>query len=125
TLSFDLNDEAFIVASMAEVEKADIASLEKAEIKRRAKLIAVSGQKDEAARQLVLASDAFIVKRGEGRTVIAGYPWFSDWGRDTMIALPGLALETRRPEIAKSILLEFSKHISDGMIPNRFPDVGE
>jgi predicted glycogen debranching enzyme len=124
TLSFDLDDGAFIAVSMT-AARSDIDSLEKAEIKRRAKLIALSGKKDEAARQLVLASDAFIVKRGEGRTVIAGYPWFSDWGRDTMIALPGLALATKRPDVAKSILLEFSKHISDGMIPNRFPDEGE
>jgi predicted glycogen debranching enzyme len=57
--------------------------------------------------------------------VIAGYPWFSDWGRDTMIALPGLALATGRPAIARDILLEFSKHISQGMLPNRFPDVGD
>ena len=75
--------------------------------------------------QLVLAADQFIVARGEGQTVIAGYPWFSDWGRDTMIALPGLTLAAGRPEIAKSILLEFSNHISEGMIPNRFPDAGD
>src|SRR5258705_13186517 len=75
--------------------------------------------------QLVLAADQFIVARGKGKTVIAGYPWFSDWGRDTMIALPGLTLSTNRPEIAKSILLEFSNHISEGMLPNRFPDEGE
>src|SRR5690606_26324017 len=48
-----------------------------------------------------------------------------DWGRDTMIALNGLTLATNRPEIAREILLEYSKHISEGMIPNRFPDVGE
>src|SRR4030095_6004145 len=63
--------------------------------------------------------------RGEGHTVIAGYPWFSDWGRDTMIALNGLTLATNRPEIARDILLEFSKHISQGMLPNRFPDAGD
>src|SRR4030095_12996495 len=62
--------------------------------------------------------------RGEGHTVIGGYPWFSDWGRDTMIALNGLTLATNRPEIARDILLEFSKHISNGMLPNRFPDAG-
>jgi predicted glycogen debranching enzyme len=57
--------------------------------------------------------------------VIAGYHWFSDWGRDTMIALPGLTLATNRTDIAKSVLREFSKHISEGMLPNRFPDAGE
>jgi predicted glycogen debranching enzyme len=76
-------------------------------------------------QQLVLAADQFIVSRGDGKSIIAGYHWFSDWGRDTMIALPGLTLTTNRPEIARGILLEFSKYVSQGMLPNRFPDVGE
>ena len=57
--------------------------------------------------------------------MIAGYPWFCDWGRDTMIALPGLTLATGRPEVAKEILLAFSEHVDQGMLPNRFPDRGE
>jgi len=78
-------------------------------------------------RQLALASDQFIVERhmdGKpvGETVIAGYPWFGDWGRDTMIALPGLALATRRYDVAAGILRTFAAHISEGMLPNRFPD---
>jgi predicted glycogen debranching enzyme len=76
-------------------------------------------------RALARASDQFLVARGTGTSVVAGYPWFSDWGRDTMIALPGLTLATGRPEIAREILLEFSKHVSEGMLPNRFPDEGE
>ncbi len=81
-------------------------------------------------QQLVLAADQFIVDRPQpsdpnGKTIIAGYPWFSDWGRDTMIALPGLTLTTGRPEIARSILRTFAQHIDRGMIPNRFPDAGE
>ena len=80
-------------------------------------------------RQLVLAADAFVVARAqpgdpEGRTVIAGYPWFTDWGRDTMIALPGLTLATGRPEIARAILLQFARHVSEGMLPNYWPDGG-
>ncbi len=59
------------------------------------------------------------------RTVIAGYHWFSDWGRDTMIALPGLTLSAGRPAEAASLLRTFSRHISEGMLPNRFPDSGE
>ena len=74
--------------------------------------------------QLVLASDQFIVERPEGRTVIAGYPWFTDWGRDTMIALPGLTLAAGRPEIAASILRAYSRYVDQGMIPNRFADAG-
>lgn len=60
-----------------------------------------------------------------GRTVIAGYPWFSDWGRDTMIALPGLTLATGRPDDARSILRTFARFVDQGMLPNRFPDAGE
>jgi predicted glycogen debranching enzyme len=84
---------------------------------------------------LALAADQFIVQRSlenstasppkeEGTTVIAGYPWFGDWGRDTMIALPGLTLATGRPAIAASILRTFARYISQGMLPNRFPDTG-
>ena len=81
-------------------------------------------------RQLVLAADAFLVERStvmdpNGRTVIAGYPWFSDWGRDTMVALPGLTLATGRPEIARAILTTFARHVDQGMLPNYFPDHGE
>ena len=79
--------------------------------------------------QLVLGADQFLVCRSlpdqpDGRTVIAGYPWFGDWGRDTMIALPGLALATGRPEIAKQILLAFASFVDRGMLPNNFPDAG-
>lgn len=85
------------------------------------------GDAPDWIRQLVLASDQFIVERhadgkAVGATVIAGYPWFGDWGRDTMIALPGLALVTRRYDVAASILRTFANHISNGMLPNRFPD---
>lgn len=76
-------------------------------------------------RRLILAADQFIVKRGKGISVIAGYHWFTDWGRDTMIALPGLCLATGRYADAKKILLEYTRYVSEGMIPNRFPDAGE
>jgi predicted glycogen debranching enzyme len=79
---------------------------------------------------LALAADQFVVCRlhaddPDGMTVIAGYPWFGDWGRDTMIALPGLALTTGRIEIAKNILLAFAEHVDRGMLPNLFPDASE
>jgi predicted glycogen debranching enzyme len=76
-------------------------------------------------RRLVLASDAFVVGRDAGQTLIAGYPWFTDWGRDTMISLPGVALATGRPELAAGLLRTFAAHLDRGMIPNRFPDAGE
>ena len=79
--------------------------------------------------QLVFAADQFIVKRSlpnqpDGRSIIAGYHWFGDWGRDTMIALPGLTLVTGRPEIARQILLAFAHYVDGGMLPNNFPDAG-
>ena len=125
SLKFDLNDSAVVIASTEPNEVSNAAGFETREIERREELVKTAGAKDEFTAQLVLAADRFIVSRGSGKTVIAGYHWFSDWGRDTMIALNGLTLATNRPEIAKSILLEFSKHISEGMLPNRFPDEGE
>jgi predicted glycogen debranching enzyme len=77
-------------------------------------------------RQLALAADQFLVTRGMGgSTVIAGYPWFTDWGRDTMIALPGLTIAAGRPALAAGVLRTFAAHVSEGMLPNRFPDHGE
>jgi predicted glycogen debranching enzyme len=81
-------------------------------------------------RHLVLAADQFVASRPladepEGMTIIAGYHWFGDWGRDTMIALPGLALATGRPELAGRVLRTFARFLDRGMLPNRFPDHGE
>ena len=80
-------------------------------------------------QQLILAADQFLVKRSspedpDGRSIIAGYHWFGDWGRDTMIALPGLTLTTGRPDIAKKILFAFARYVDGGMLPNNFPDAG-
>jgi predicted glycogen debranching enzyme len=124
-MNFDLASEAIVIASTGQRAYSNATALEKSELKRRADLIVRSEIKDESVWPLVLAADQFIVDRGAGKSVIAGYHWFSDWGRDTMIALNGLTLATGRPEIAKSIILEFSRHISQGMLPNRFPDEGE
>ena len=74
--------------------------------------------------RLARAADAYIVARGAGRTIIAGYPWFTDWGRDTFIALRGLCLATGRADVARAILLEWCGVVSEGMLPNRFPDGG-
>jgi predicted glycogen debranching enzyme len=100
----------------------------KAEQARQVQLLQTKGAQrlidDEMARQLILAADQFLVARKDGATVIAGYPWFSDWGRDTMIALPGLTLATGRYEIAATIIRTFAKFVSEGMLPNLFPDEG-
>ncbi len=71
------------------------------------------------------AADAYLVRRGTGKTIVAGYPWFTDWGRDTFIALRGLCLATGRLADARAILLEWSEAVSEGMLPNRFPDRSE
>ncbi|MBI4245987.1 MAG: glycogen debranching enzyme family protein [Candidatus Rokubacteria bacterium] len=81
-------------------------------------------------RQLVLAADQFIVHRPlphdpDGHSILAGYPWFADWGRDTMISLPGLALATGRMEVARAILRTFARFVDQGLLPNRFLDAGE
>ncbi len=80
--------------------------------------------------QLVLAADSFLFARPlpnlpDGESVIAGYPWFGDWGRDTMIALPGLTLATGRLDSARRILLTFARFVDRGMLPNVFPGAGE
>lgn len=90
---------------------------------------AISGEPDWV-QHLVLAADQFIVQRRagqnpDGRSVVAGYHWFGDWGRDTMISLPGLALSTRRYQEAALVLRTFAAYVDQGMLPNRFPDAGE
>jgi predicted glycogen debranching enzyme len=79
--------------------------------------------------QLVLAADQFVVDRPvadnpHGKTIIAGYPWFTDWGRDTMISLPGIAIATGRYHLAQTILHTFAQYVDRGMLPNVFPDAG-
>ena len=71
------------------------------------------------------AADAYLVRRGEGKTIIAGYPWFGDWGRDTFIAIRGLCIATGRLEDARDILVQWAGVVSEGMLPNRFPDQGD
>ncbi|WP_031435553.1 amylo-alpha-1,6-glucosidase [Methylomarinum vadi] len=97
--------------------------------KRQHWLQALPDDVPEWIEQLALAAEQFIVDRRSGRdsagkTVIAGYPWFTDWGRDTMIALPGLTLALGHFAIAADILRTFAGYVSAGMIPNRFPDQG-
>ena len=116
-LLYDLNarPQAVVAASLDSIDISSIPNLRQAELERRKK---VGGK-------LAAAADQFIVKRGEGHSIIAGYPWFGDWGRDTMVSLPGLTLSTARSPIAKQIIEEFSHWIAGGMLPNRFPDRGE
>jgi len=116
---------ATIVASTEARSISDAHGLRNNEIARRSAVARSAPVKDELVRSLVTAADQFLVARGEQETVIAGYHWFSDWGRDTMIALPGLTLMTGRYEVARNVLLTFAKYVDQGMLPNRFPDAGE
>ena len=125
--TFDLSAQATaqIIASTERHDVRSSHSFRHAETSRREEIQGSSPNPDELVRSLLSAADQFIVARVAQKTVIAGYPWFSDWGRDTMIALPGLSLATGRPEIARSVLLAFSQNVDQGMLPNRFPDAGE
>jgi len=132
-----------LIASTEERVAADAASLETSERARRSSVVAGydengSGETagveatasesgdDDYVRLLVAAADQFLVKRGDNlSSVIAGYHWFTDWGRDTMISLTGLAFARKQSDTAREILLAFAAHMREGVIPNRFPDGDE
>lgn len=118
-------EEAAVIASTDSHDCGSVTRLRQQELKRRKAIRDQAAVKDDFVQTLTFAASQFLVKRGEGETVIAGYPWFTDWGRDTMISLPGLTLATGRAETAKRILREFARHVDQGMLPNRFPDRGE
>jgi predicted glycogen debranching enzyme len=126
-LRFDLagNSRAAIIASTSEQAVVEAQRLQEREIERRARILQGAPAEDAFAKLLTAAADQFIVARGGQTSVIAGYPWFADWGRDTMISLPGLTLVTGRFEDARNILRTFAGNIDHGMLPNRFPDWGE
>ncbi|MGA1196025.1 MAG: amylo-alpha-1,6-glucosidase, partial [Candidatus Latescibacterota bacterium] len=128
TFTFDLQpgQSAHIIASLEPIPIDQLPQLQKNERTRRTNLIQNTPSNDVGTRLLTQAADAFIVKRKDNlSTIIAGYPWFTDWGRDTMIALPGLTLVTKRFDEARNILEAFAQVCDQGMIPNRFPDHGE
>jgi predicted glycogen debranching enzyme len=118
-------DRLGIIISTENPAGRDAFELFEKEIHRRDVLVA-SFSFNNNIRRLVFAADQFVVKRGADlKTIIAGYPWFSDWGRDTMIALPGICLVTGKYDDAKKILRAFASSVSEGMLPNRFLDHGE
>ncbi len=117
-------DKLGVIISTEDPTGRDAFQLFEEEWERRQKLV-VNFSRNEVLKRLALAADQFIVKRKQHSTIVAGYHWFADWGRDTMISLPGLCLVTGRFDEAKQILLQFAQFISEGMVPNRFPDRGE
>ncbi|WP_321475737.1 amylo-alpha-1,6-glucosidase [uncultured Paludibaculum sp.] len=122
---FGLCAQATVIAATGPRDAGSAPQLRRDELARRAAVLAAAPSPEPIVQRLVAAADAYIVQRGSLRTVIAGYPWFSDWGRDTMIALPGLTLHTGRPEVARQILQAFAESVDQGILPNRFPDAGE
>jgi len=126
SLQFDLEaSPATVIASLLRKDVASAGAMREAEIRRRESVVAQAPAPDEITRTLTSAADQFIVTRQTGKTVIAGYPWFSDWGRDTMISLPGLTLPSLQFDVARGMFRTFAHSVSQGMIPNRFPDAGE
>ena len=112
-----------IVYSMEDIrESADTVIKEAAAW--REKLVCTSGLRHEAAKMLVKSADQFVADRKStgGKTILAGFPFFEDWGRDTMIAIAGLCITTRQFENAKSILRTFSAYCKEGLMPNLFPE---
>jgi predicted glycogen debranching enzyme len=125
TFELSRNGRASIVASTQACTAVDADRYREAEVARRNAVTAAVPTEEPFVQMLASAADQFVVRRGTGTTVIAGYHWFSDWGRDTMIALPGLTLATGRYADARGMLLAFADSVDGGMLPNRFPDAGE
>ena len=115
-----------VIASLADPRGRSASDLLTVEAGRRATIAIPESLSASPGPELVRAADQFLVRRGDDRyTILAGYHWFTDWGRDTMISLPGICLVTGRYEEARGIFRAFAAHVSEGMIPNRFPDAGE
>ena len=112
---------AAVVASTQPRSVTDAPGLREQEIERRRGIVQKAPSTDPLIQQLTAAADQFIVQRGELNSIIAGYHWFADWGRDTMIALPGITLMTGRPDVARNIVEAFAQSVDRGMLPNRFP----
>jgi predicted glycogen debranching enzyme len=125
-----------IVASLESDPSADLAAALRRRLEHDHAVVSSAMASSPTMRQapawiarLTLAADAFLFSRPlpsvpDGQSVIAGYPWFGDWGRDTMISLPGLTLATGRSDIARRILRTFAGFVSQGMLPNVFPEAG-
>lgn len=125
TYQLRAGESSTLVFTTEPIESLDVAALIDVEQARRTRILGFAPSGDPLAHRLWLAADHFLSERGGRQTVVAGYPWFTDWGRDTFIALPGLCLATGRTDVAWQVIESFSAHVSEGMVPNRFPDVGE
>ncbi|GAB2908993.1 amylo-alpha-1,6-glucosidase [Paraburkholderia jirisanensis] len=127
--SFDLSagNEAVLVLDANAASGAANVAINALEVSTYAEQLTRTEHARRAAFPSLLhrAADAYVVARASGRTIVAGFPWFTDWGRDTFIAMRGLLLASQRYDEAAAILLEWSGTLSEGMLPNRFPDYGD
>ena len=123
-LSFALEPgwSAELVFTTEALEDARVSDLEKEELARRRQLVNAAPPRNSLAKALWSAAPNYFSIRGDRHTILAGFPWFTDWGRDTFISLPGLCLVTGWHELAWQIIDGFAGHVSEGMVPNRFPD---
>jgi predicted glycogen debranching enzyme len=124
-LELEPGKEQSVAFTSETVDRLDITDLAHKERVRRMRVQKAAPNIDRLANALWQAAESFLVQRGAQHTMIAGYPWFTDWGRDTFISLPGLCLVTGQHEIAWQIIQTFSSAVSEGMVPNRFPDMSE
>jgi predicted glycogen debranching enzyme len=127
TVTLDLNSRSCqtLAFTSEELQELDVTPLIAAEQARRDLIAQSAPTGDPLAFALWRAGDAYLSQRGPRQTVIAGYPWFTDWGRDTFISLPGLCITAGRAASAWEIIETFSMHVSHGMVPNRFGDNDE
>lgn len=114
---------AYVIYSLNEIQEGPHSIIEE-ELKRREKLLENAQMKTEIGKQLAISADAYVVDREstEGRTIIAGYPFFGDWGRDTMIAVMGCCISAGRKDDTESIFRSFMKYMKNGIMPNMFPE---
>ena len=120
-----LKDITFVASLDENIEEIDARQVISKEIARISELVYDSGlqneQNKELIRDFIIAADNFVVYRPSFalHTIIAGYPWFLDWGRDTLISFEGLLLKTKRYQIAKEVLLTMIRDVKYGLVPNR------
>ena len=119
--TIEKSSDYFLILTVEEDINIDPLKVYYSEVERRKNLLEKANLPNKFDK-LVLSSDNFIVHKGHGKSVIAGYHWFGDWGRDTLIALPGLTLVTKRFADAKNILLSLGNYCKNGLIPNVFMD---
>jgi predicted glycogen debranching enzyme len=123
--SLTLGLPSSLVLTSESDQSVDGQALAQEEQRRRKRAVSQAPREDVLGQALWRATESYLSEREKQQTVIAGYPWFADWGRDTFISLPGLCLVTGRFDVAWQVIETFSAQVSDGMLPNRFPDGGE